>query len=183
MLWGILPSKGVGVDSYPALENVVVFFLKSLIKLEINTVTSLVNFCQWRIFTLNRICCLELHGVCGMSWTRIMFQPVYLFIPSTETFSELASSVSWAEQLCPGAVSELLRGLCAGQCVLGTNKPLPWSLHIPGEPGLWSTKGQGWGRCERCGTAVQPYLVNDFPLGAAPPALQQSLIAGTPPER
>lgn len=60
------------MDNYPTLEYVFVFFLKSLIKLKINTVASFLNFCQWRIFTVNRSCYLELHGI--LSWTRIVFQ-------------------------------------------------------------------------------------------------------------
>lgn len=40
---GISPSEGVGVDSSPTLENVFVFFIKSLMKLVINTVTSLTS--------------------------------------------------------------------------------------------------------------------------------------------
>lgn len=139
--WGVLPSKGGGVDSYPTPENVFVFFLRSLVKLEINTVTSFLNFCQWRLFTANRSCYLELRGVCGMSWTSIVFQSVLRFHSQYWNLlrTGLKCFMTRADVLscCPKAP---VGSMCRPACVRNQQTPL-----IPTRPPVsWAGTGRAW---------------------------------------
>lgn len=135
------------MDNYPALEYVFVFFLKSLIKLKINTVASFLNFCQWRIFTVNRSCYLELHGI--LSWTRIVFQSGLCFHYQYWNLLRIGLKCFMTRADLPSCCFKAPVGQeCEGQCVLGTSKPLPL---IPAHSRVsWggigrALKTQGWG--------------------------------------